>query len=354
MKDKVIEKTSQIISTIGNLIPATGAESEITVLKKSEATIEVVGYDNWDGGTTIYGIFFKLDAKDYVLLKNNIPEIENSIKSFADEVFKSFSSCFLGEVKITPRLSEFFENASHKVSSGDLNKALEELKNIMISVATGGPQIKTQLGRYNVLKIQVDEGLKERKINNPITFTDLWQWYSKWSTDLPNYASRRQFVTDLVQPTIDVIKNSTLDYGLNPIFEDPTGWERVDRTISQIKNLIISSKTEEDYQTIGLLCREVLITVAQQVYDADKHPSLDGVDPSSTDAKRMLDAYLAAELSGGNNENLRRHAKASLVLANDLTHKRTADFKLVAICAEATNSLINIISIISEKRKPSI
>ena len=83
------------------------------------------------------------------------------------------------------------------------------------------------------------------------------------------------------------------------------------------------------------------------------HGSLDGVIPSNADAKRMIEAYISTELGGGQNKELRGHAKASLELANHLQHKRTADFRTAALCHEATASVVNIIAIISGRRDPS-
>jgi hypothetical protein len=110
------------------------------------------------------------------------------------------------------------------------------------------------------------------------------------------------------------------------------------------------AETEEQFQAVGLLCREVLISVAQVVYDPRRHPSEDGVTPSETDAKRMLDGFIAVELPGGSNEGARRHARAALSLANDLQHHRTADYREAALCAEATISVVNIAAIISGRR----
>jgi hypothetical protein len=64
----------------------------------------------------------------------------------------------------------------------------------------------------------------------------------------------------------------------------------------------------------------------------------------------MLEAYVSGELAGGANERVRRHARAALDLANELQHRRTADYKLAALCAEATTSVINLIAIISGRR----
>ncbi len=54
------------------------------------------------------------------------------------------------------------------------------------------------------------------------------------------------------------------------------------------------------------------------------------------------------------NEALRRHAKASLALANELQHKRTAQYKDAAICAGATRTVVlNIVAIVSATKQAS-
>ena len=126
----------------------------------------------------------------------------------------------------------------------------------------------------------------------------------------------------------------------------------MDRGIGEIRKRLEEAKTEEGFQAVGLLCRETLISLAQIVYVSSLHSTTDGVVPSDTDAKRMLDAYLGTELAGGTNEVARRHARASLDLANDLQHRRTATFRQAALCAEATTSLVNLIAIISGQRDP--
>ena len=112
------------------------------------------------------------------------------------------------------------------------------------------------------------------------------------------------------------------------------------------------AENEEQFQAVGLLCRAALISLAQTVYDPSRHALNNGEQPSNTDAKRMLDAYLSAELGGESNEAARRHAKAALVLANDLLHSTTATFRRAALCAEATASVVNLIAIISGRRDP--
>jgi hypothetical protein len=90
--------------------------------------------------------------------------------------------------------------------------------------------------------------------------------------------------------------------------------------------------------------------LAQAVYDPQKHRSDNNIDPSKTDANRMLEAYFSSEFSGNTNEVLRKHAKAALALAVELQHKRTANYKHAALCSEATRTVVNIVAITSGKK----
>jgi hypothetical protein len=134
------------------------------------------------------------------------------------------------------------------------------------------------------------------------------------------------------------------------VFDEPTGWQKVDRQLQEVRLSLEGAQVEEQYQTVGLLCREVLISVAREAYDKARHASLDGVQPSETDARRMLEAVFEAELKGNANEEARAHAKAAVRLALALQHKRTADFRTAALCAEATVPVVNLLAILGRRR----
>lgn len=238
-----------------------------------------------------------------------------------------------------------------QLDSLSLKRDIEAQRNLMISVSTGGPRIQQVNEEYVQRQERIKSALKALNIEDPNPYTDLWDWYGKWSSgDLPTYQSRRQYIRDLYIPLIDRLsQRPTITSG--PLRE-PTGWVRVDRGIEKIRRQLELARNEEDFQGIGLFCREAIISLAQAVYDPQRHCSSDGVEPSSTDAKRMLGAYIENELRGAGNEEARRHAKASLDLANHLQHERTASFRSAAMCAEATTSVVNLIAIISGRRDP--
>ncbi|HZZ32906.1 MAG TPA: hypothetical protein VFE10_13045 [Phenylobacterium sp.] len=134
------------------------------------------------------------------------------------------------------------------------------------------------------------------------------------------------------------------------IFEEPTGWAKVDRQMQEVRLRLEQAGTEEQWQAVGLLCREALITAAQQVYNPARHPPIDEATPSETDARRMLEAVFNMELAGSNQDEARAHAKAAVKLALALQHKRTADFRTAALCAEGATSVVNMLAIVAGRR----
>ena len=236
--------------------------------------------------------------------------------------------------------------------SDDILQQLDHVKSTMVSVSTGGPRINDVNAEFKKGCARLTEQLSARGLLNPIPYSDLWSWYGKWSSgELPTYQSRREYINDLCAPLEKQLREGLGSQGTE-VFSDPAGWPRVDRTLAEVRIRLGSASSEEQFQAIGLLCREVLTSLAQTVFDPTKHPSLDGVDVSGTDAKRMLDRYLAEELGGGSNTVARRCARATLALANELQHKRTADFRNAALCAETTASIVNVIAVISGMRDP--
>jgi len=234
------------------------------------------------------------------------------------------------------------------MTDNELVEGLEQLRDRLIAVATGGPKINDVNSDYQGLYATVAADLARRRIDNPILFGSLWDWYGRWSSgDMPTWQSRRTYISELINPVINRIRTGRPDEVV------PTGWTRVDRVVDQLRDDLSRATTEEQFQGVGLLGREVLISLAQAVYDRERHPPLDEVEPGRTDAKRMLEAYIAVELAGGANEEARRHARSSLDLANALQHRRTASFRDAALCVEATTSVINVIAIVAGRRDPN-
>jgi hypothetical protein len=137
------------------------------------------------------------------------------------------------------------------------------------------------------------------------------------------------------------------------VFAQPTGWQKVDRQLQETRLGLETATNEEQFQAVGLFCREALISATEAVFDGKRHLTLDGVQASETDAKRRLEAIFEKELAGSANEEARAHAKAAVRLAYALQHKRSADFRTAAMCAEAANTVINLLAILFGRRDSS-
>lgn len=220
-------------------------------------------------------------------------------------------------------------------------------RNELITVSTTHRRIQDLDDYYRARHRRISSALAARGIDNPNPFESLLDWYHKWKAEFGSYAKRRRFINDMYKPLIARIVNAP-----EPVVpaREPTGWDRVDRAVEMARGRMESAKHEEDYQTVGLLCREILISLGQAVYDPLVHTTPDGVIPSATDADRMIEAFIAHTTPGSSNENVRRHAKAALRLAVELQHRRTADFRAAALCLAST---VNIVTILSGRRDRS-
>lgn len=226
---------------------------------------------------------------------------------------------------------------------------LEAEKEQMIAVATGGPRIQDVNQQYIERRHIIHSFLLGSSLEDPNPYSDLWAWYGKWSADLPNYRSRREYLIELFRPTIETLSREAAGKLSEPI-SAPTGWARVDRGVDALRRRLETARNEEEFQTVGLLCRETLISLGQAVFDSDKHVTRDGATPSETDGYRLIEAFIGAELAGGSNEIVRSHVKSALKLANELQHRRTALARDANLCAEATRTVVNLVAIIAERR----
>ena len=313
--------------------------------------------DSWrDGSRTLSGILLELACSRavYEVLSDEADARTRSIQNAFRATFPT--DCYLRSLRVraVPGMYLTTELPSTKFTEAktqELITAVELQKALMIFVATGGPRIKDVNPEYENRRLEIKSSLEGQSIADPNPYPDLWGWYGKWSDgSLPTYQSRRRYVADLYQPLLDFLRAGCKPPVLEP--SEPTGWARVDRSIDKIVKALEMAKNEEDFQGVALLCREAIISLAQVVYDPFEHGSLDGVTPSSTDAKRMLESYIAKILGGASHDYHRKFAKAAFDLAVNLQHRRTAEFRDAALCAEATRSVVNIIAVISGQRDP--
>ena len=232
------------------------------------------------------------------------------------------------------------------MNDDELLEAIAYLKRTMTSVSTGGARIETVDDEYQQVWHDLNDELRRRSIANPNPHRDLWDWHGRWSDGtLPNYASRRTHIREMYVPVDDLLRRGPERRHGDEVA--PTGWMLVDRQVARMRDRLATAETAEDFQAVGLLGREVIISLAQAVYDHEQHAP-EAARPSNTDAKRMLDAYISKEMPGAGNDEWRRAVKSALQAAVALQHKRDADRRTAALCYELTVTTVNCVSKLEE------
>ncbi len=141
-------------------------------------------------------------------------------------------------------------------------------------------------------------------------------------------------------------------YGAKPVSfvraaPEPTSWEKVDRQVAAMREQLTRAASEEGYQAVGHLGREVMITLAQAVIDPAEAIREDGKPPSETDAAQLLDVYIGKTLTGGGNEALRRAVRGVVKATSAVLHDRKATSKDAALIAELVSASVHLIHILA-------
>lgn len=318
-----------------------------------DANIQVANIDDntWFNGFIEYTIEVKVAVKKYSSYnKFQIELFERQISDCLTEITKvDGSSKFI--TKIVPSLIKEKETVEEIVPPEykDLRQNLDTIRNIMVSVATGGERIQTVNDRYQTIHGDVKSMCKKMGIPYNNTFDSLWDWYGKWKVDFPSYQERREFIRELFSPTLtglDNYRKSDVD-----VLVQLDDWEKINRMIGKIRSNSLTANDIEDFQSIGVLCREVLVSLGQLVYDPVLHGEEDetGTKIGKADAERMFIAYFKFKLSGKHNKELRDYVKGVKGIANQLTHKDTSTRKDMLLAVSSILSLVNFIGILEDK-----
>ncbi len=90
----------------------------------------------------------------------------------------------------------------------ELIQTIEKTKYLMVAVSTGRVLIDEINAEYQAVYQQVDTELQVHGLENPNPYSNLLEWYGKWSTgDLPSYQSRRRFLSEMFNPLIHELEN---------------------------------------------------------------------------------------------------------------------------------------------------
>lgn len=341
---------NKIFSTLSEIFKNENKNELVTLISCAVISSEMSYYDNWNNGQYYYTIYISVPIDIFIGIQDKIEETESFIATKIELINRAYLCEHIDKVIIIPQQVSLinWDSVADITTKDKTINCIDFLKNTLTTVSTGGMKIQDINNHYKNTYNLLDRILRRINIDNPNPYNDLWLWHGKWSSDLPTYASRRSFIINMYNDLYKTVNESdtTENYYIDVNLE---GWPKINRSIMEIKKRLYEAITPEQFQSIGHLSREAIISLGQQVFNKDLH-IMDSLEvPSKTDANGMLEAYFKFNLVGSSNETTRRYAKSTLALANELTHKRTATKKDALLCNSAMLSLINLVRIVEQE-----
>lgn len=191
-----------------------------------------------------------------------------------------------------------------------------------------------------------------RRIGIPfdLPFRDYGTFKSHWKRNgcTNSYQKRRDMLNDLFGPLHDQLVeletralSSTLAQPVSP--RPVTGWSRVDAELAELRRHFQNARTEQDYRNVGNDCVIVTEELSRQVYDPQTHLRAGEEEPPVAKTKIRIERYIEDAVSGRENADLRKLARAAIELAQHVKHTPTSTRRDAGIAADTVILLANIL-----------
>lgn len=227
----------------------------------------------------------------------------------------------------------------------DLVALLERQRTILIEVATG-TAIQTHNDEYVENRRQIVAGLARlQQIDDPFPWRDLWAWYGFYKDDCPTYQSRRDLIHERADPVLNSLEQrlagGVTDWG-GSVDDASGGWSDLEIRVDGLKGELDSAVTHDDLQDVGRRSREIIIDLANLLFDDWMVPEGSEV-PGRSDAKRRIEYFLAEALPGEPNSTLRGLIRAAYSLNQTVTHSNSISSVDAFAAAQATVLLVRVL-----------
>lgn len=214
---------------------------------------------------------------------------------------------------------------------------------MLIGVATREIAIENASADYKRRRRIIRQGLRFLALDDPNPWPELWSWYGHYKEreELATYQARREHIIRRYQPLLSALERLEARQLGTGIDAPETGWTEVDSEVRQLRQRYATAQTPEDFRAVGLLCRDVLISLGHVVFDPEHHLPLDEAMPKRDDAKSRIDYVVQAEFPGSDNHRLRALVKAQWDYVQPVVHTRADTERKARLAADGTIYLVN-------------
>lgn len=348
--------SKKIISTLKSILYSKQEFVCFDILCNSSPTIQYI--DTETGGNYVMDYFclhLGVDVKYYAEIssKYDLDVISKTICKELETIFQGENEC-INYVIIKPFVKYYlnWNIISEYGSKEDFVEDITTLRDLLLDASTGVKRIEQVDDYYKDLYNKVDNVISKLDLENPNPFKSLWEAYNYWSSNLDTYAKRRVYFSNIYSELLKLVNSENND--VVNIKLEYTNWDKINRTIAEIKKQYNVANTPAQFNGIGAMCRNVYDCLADTVYKKEYHTDKDSPLPNENQYKNKLLEFVTFKLDGKTNEDFRSHCKKTIDIADTLTHKKTATKQQAALTINAVITILNIVTILNESTKKEI
>lgn len=216
----ISENCEVYLATAAELLTAEGMTEATDILRKSTPRVEETGYDNWDGGTTIWTIYLALEPEKYARLGTSRGALEEQINNRLKLILEQYTADWVS-VKIVPQIHPHpdWRQQEADISGVTRQNILDGLKidNVVWSGTLGEVEFLERL--YDLRSLPSYDrrfpdaagDIWQHRVNNPQDWDDDWIYNDPRFKLLKGSADAfLRFLCEMVHPIVRPDRNETL------------------------------------------------------------------------------------------------------------------------------------------------
>jgi len=235
----VAEDPERYLATAAQMLTAEGMTDAAELLRTSTARVEKTGYDNWNGGTTIWTIYLLVDPAAYARLSAKREGFEDQINKRLKPILEQFTSDWYG-VTIAPKVEPQPEwrHAKGDVSRATRQNIIDGLKIDSVSWSGRLEDVEFLQRLYSLESLPSHDtrfkdaagDIWQHRVNNPSDWPDDWVYEdSRFNLLQGSSDSFLRFLCEMLHPVVRPDRNEALT--LVQHFNDQLrleGWQLVE------------------------------------------------------------------------------------------------------------------------------
>jgi len=208
------------LAIAAEMLTAEGMTDASELLRISTAKIEATGYDNWNGGTTIWTVYLLVEPIAYAQLGAKRQALEDQIEKRLKPILEQFTSDWYG-VTIAPKVEPRPEwrHAKGDVSRPTRQNIIDGLKIDQVSWNGRLEEVEFLQRLYDLEALpstdqrfkDAAEDIWQHRVNNPAEWPDDWIYNDARFNLLQGPSDNfLRFLCEIVHPVVRPDRNETL------------------------------------------------------------------------------------------------------------------------------------------------